>query len=313
MPEGPEVRCVAISLHSLLANKSITAIRWDSHSKYTPRDGAKIIFTFPDVSCYLPLDIKGVTCKGKKIVFLLESSQVSDGLLGNEGHDKKSKALYITSTLGTSGRWCLTKSSHTNFWFELSDGTNVYFSDSRHQGNVTFYDTVDKIVESLDLIGPDLLAYALANPPNPTTIPTTIPTTKDSESLLCEYFAKIRRPRLANKQICDFLLDQKYFSGIGNYLKADILYVAKIAPSRTLISLSDENIKLLFSTSLNVILESFQANGLTLRDYWDVYGVKGIYKPKIYGKRVDDLGNIVIKEVYKGNKRTNHWVFQVQV
>jgi len=33
-----------------------------------------------------------------------------------------------------------------------------------------------------------------------------------------------------NKAICETMLDQKYFNGIGNYLRAEILYRAKIKP-----------------------------------------------------------------------------------
>ena len=33
-----------------------------------------------------------------------------------------------------------------------------------------------------------------------------------------------------NKAICETLLNQKYFNGIGNYLRAEILYRLKIPP-----------------------------------------------------------------------------------
>ncbi|GAB6032453.1 nei endonuclease VIII-like 1 [Chamberlinius hualienensis] len=36
--------------------------------------------------------------------------------------------------------------------------------------------------------------------------------------------------KIFNRPICETLLNQKYFNGVGNYLRAEILYLAKIAP-----------------------------------------------------------------------------------
>ena len=43
-----------------------------------------------------------------------------------------------------------------------------------------------------------------------------------------------------NKTIAEFLMDQSMCAGIGNYLKAEILYDAAISPHRIVKSLDSE-------------------------------------------------------------------------
>jgi formamidopyrimidine-DNA glycosylase len=62
-----------------------------------------------------------------------------------------------------------------------------------------------------------------------------------------------------------FLLEQKYISGIGNYLRSDILYDASISPFRSLTSLSDDNIKILHKSIHKIVKKSYKIqkkNGL---------------------------------------------------
>ena len=62
--------------------------------------------------------------------------------------------------------------------------------------------------------------------------------------------------KLANKQIGDFLHDCKKFSGIGNYLRCEILYECKISPFRKLSELSLDEIENLYKVSLKIILSN---------------------------------------------------------
>merc|ERR1711988_1253049 len=46
----------------------------------------------------------------------------------------------------------------------------------------------------------------------------------------CEHVKSNLKQSAFNDQICSVLLNQKYFNGIGNYLRAEILYAANISP-----------------------------------------------------------------------------------
>ena len=279
MPEGPEVRCITVKLHEKLAGILLNAIQWDDKSKY--RNGLP---NYAELEKTLPQIITGVSCKGKKIIFQL----------ANE--------MYITSTLGLEGNWSWASSKHANLYFELSDGPHLYFSDSRHFGNMQIFLTTDTLLNDLNSkIGPDLLAYAIDyynNEPEP------------SEPITIDLW-KTRVNRYRNKQACEFLMDQKIFSGIGNYLKAEILYRAKIKPSRLLSAFTEQEIVTLYWTTLETIYESFFAGGLTIKSYWDPDGKRGTFAKVVYGSKQDPLGNPVIQETFKDG-RTTHWVPAVQ-
>lgn len=282
MPEGPEVRCITVKLHERLQSQYLNSIQWDDKSKY--RNG---LLHYAELEKRLPQKITGVSCKGKKIIFQLENE------------------MYITSTLGLEGNWSWKPSKHANLYFELTDSEekagHVYFSDSRHFGNIQIFLSTNALLDDLNLkIGPDLLAYAIDyyNKEN------------EAEPIPLELW-KTRINRYRAKQICEFLMDQKIFSGIGNYLKAEILYRAKIRPNRLLRNLTDAEIVTLYWTTLETIYEAFFAGGLTIKSFWDPDGKRGTFSKVVYGSKQDLLGNPVIQQTFKDG-RTTHWVPAVQ-
>ena len=67
-----------------------------------------------------------------------------------------------------------------------------------------------------------------------------------------------------NKVIGIVLMDQKTISGIGNYLRADILWLSKISPFRKVNKLSDQEFKLIYHNT----------KVLTWGDYDKKYAIK---------------------------------------
>jgi formamidopyrimidine-DNA glycosylase len=65
------------------------------------------------------------------------------------------------------------------------------------------------------------------------------------------------------KNITVFLTDQKMLSGIGNYLKSEILYYAKISPYKNLEDLSIHKIEKLYEAIKIVPRISYNYNGLS--------------------------------------------------
>ncbi len=297
MPEGPEVRTITDKLSARLRGKILLRMGWDSTSKYSEGLSGYDNLILP----YLPLTIENVTCKGKQIFFHL----IKILLIDEQSHIYR---VYLNSTLGMEGKWVWKSDTHSNFWLTVGDsvvdalGSDrlpislivryqvVYFDDVRHYGNLTLKNEQgyqDKLTE----IGPDLLTEEVAFP---------------------TWLDKARHKRIENKQICDFLMDQKYFSGIGNYLKAEVLYKAKIRPDRILGDLTDDDLKRILMHSMTIIRLSYSYGGLTIKSYWDPDGNKGRYPREVYEKETDLLGNPVIKSKFKDG-RTTHWVPTVQI
>lgn len=77
--------------------------------------------------------------------------------------------------------------------------------------------------------------------------------------------------RAFDKPICEVLLNQEYFSGIGNYLRSTILYYADVNPfekARVILQTSDKVLNL----CKDVPLKSYQLNGGQLRDWQSPFG-----------------------------------------
>ena len=135
MPEGPEVRVIAECLDDLLRGTELQDICYDEDSKYEN----KPIPNFDRFLDLLPLNIEGVTAKGKLIIFVLEGDN------------------YITSNIGF-GRWIKKREEHSNFWLEY-DEKYIYFDDQRHFGLINVYFGLDQLLdEKLVNVGPDFLA-----------------------------------------------------------------------------------------------------------------------------------------------------------
>jgi endonuclease-8 len=226
--------------------------------------------------------INRIHCKGKHIFFEL----FVNGVL-----------KYLSSHLAMTGRWTNTRGEYTKAWMVLynpivKQDWVLYYDDKRNFGKIILISPQEYQIKLSD-IGPDLLSDVI-----------------DPK----DWYTKIKNNRIKPKMICDFLLEQKYFSGIGNYLKSEILYICKIKPDRPLCSLSDEEINKILEVSLATIRESYSYGGLTIEDFWSPEGKKGVYPCRVYSRKTDDHGFHVITAKLKATKgdRTTHWVAEVQ-
>lgn len=78
-----------------------------------------------------------------------------------------------------------------------------------------------------------------------------------------------KSPKVFAKPICEVMMDQKWFNGIGNYLRAEILYKLKdeVNPFESAASVIKNNPELLGLCN-QVVEESYYAGGGELKD-WD--------------------------------------------
>ena len=110
------------------------------------------------------------------------------------------------------------------------------------------------------------------------------------------------------------LMDQSIVAGIGNYIKADSLWLARLSPHRKICDTLDEELRILNACIKRVMRESFQNGGATIQSYKDVKGNADNYGNNflIYNRQQDPDGNEIIRETTE-DKRTTHWVPKVQL
>lgn len=296
MPEGIEIRVISEYLNKVWTGKLIIALGWDSASKFNrkPIKGLELV--------KVPLKVIGVFPRGKLII--IECLTVDN------------KMIYMVSQLGMEGKWVHIKENHSNFrlyFGNLNIEKNRYqvedtwwYDDSRHFGHFNVYSDTKEIDKNH---GPCLLTTALVEN---NFIKKESLRKYQTYSNINHFTSCIKNKRIATKEICDFLMKQKYLSGVGNYLKNELLYRCKINPHKLLGDFTDENIKSLYNAILEQMLISYGARGLTIKSYWDPEGNKGKCPLQVYKKDKDPLGNLV--ETFKDKEgRTVHWVPIVQI
>ena len=215
----------------------------------------------------------------KKKIYL---SKVYDDYLDKSNKDTKMIEEYMKNSL-----------NHLNIEFVMKNGS-LYNYDVLSFGTLRVIKGKNAIQKILNKIGPDIM----------------------DETTTFELF-KNRILEQENKKIGIILMNQKVISGIGNYLRADVLYLSKVSPFRLVKKLTNNEIKNIF----------FNCKLLTWSDYNLKNAIKlGYYTkhtkiPKDYDrmffvyKQDTDIHNNIVhkKELYEGNqKRFIYYVPKIQ-
>jgi len=193
------------------------------------------------------------------------------------------KELSIWNTLGMTGSWVTEEHAHNRVRFGFSNGDYLYYRDQRNFGTLKFVRGKHQLIEKLQSLGPDML----------------------SENISAEDFiARLRKKDKHN--ICKVLMDQSVVSGVGNYVKADSLWLAKINPHTKIQNLSDENLGSLNESIQSVLRESYKSGGATISSYRDLAGNIGQYSSRflVYNRKTDENGNLVKKEATPDGRST---------
>lgn len=282
MPEGPEVKIVTELINDYIKSYDIIDCkiiggRYLRHGK--PKNYDKFIEN-------LPIKIDKIYSKGKGIFFDLE------------------KGWYIYNTLGMTGQYSTEKDKYCALEFSFQKNKNLkntdkvvnikkklYFRDIRNFGTIKFINDLTEYNYELNKLGPDLL---------------------DNDTTLIIFMDRIKKHK--NKNITQVLMNQSIFSGIGNYIKSESLYKAKISPHHTIDDISDERLKELFNNIKQTMNDSYSIQCSNNKSYYNFQSGKGdFYKIlKVYRKDYDIDGNIIISEKTLDG-RTTHWVKSVQI
>jgi formamidopyrimidine-DNA glycosylase len=221
----------------------------------------------------LPLILEEVNCKGKFIHFSFN---------GN---------VYFFNTLGMTGMWSNSISNYTRIKLDFQgESVPLFYNDMRNFGTFKISLSEKDLDRKLNSIGPDFL--------------------KDGWGPGQFYNLLKKKP---NKTITEFLMNQKNVSGIGNYLKAECLYDAKISPHRFCAHITTDESDRLFYSCRRIIQLSYKTGGATIQNYRKPNGKKGLYSQRfaVYNQKTAPCGNKVIKEKTL-DKRTTHWVPAIQ-
>ena len=113
-----------------------------------------------------------------------------------------------------------------------------------------------------------------------------------------------------NKDIKNFLLDQKFVSGIGNIYASEILFMSKINPFKKVKLLSKIECQKIIINSRKILLKAISKGGSSIRDFKDTSGLKGGFQNefKVYqqeGVRCKNIGcSDFIKKKIISNRST---------
>lgn len=300
MPEVKEIRRYADFIRKKIKNKEILDIKLlKGRYKKKPFDNYSLIRKNMPLKC---LDVK---TKGKLLYIIFEDDFylfVAHGLYGGwcylNNKFEFSDNLKIYSKFFSKDKieaYIRNSLNHLNVELITNNGS-LYFYDQLSFGSFILYDNEEEFNKKLNSIGPDIM---------------------DEETDYDIFEEQITKKRNLEKEIGIVLMDQKTISGIGNYLRSDILYLSKINPFRKVKSLDDKELKNIYKN----------AKILTWYDY-DIEKAKELNIIKkstklpsdynrlffIYNEEEDIYGNRILKkELYEGTqKRYIYYVVNIQ-
>jgi formamidopyrimidine-DNA glycosylase len=337
MPEVIEVRKFADILSENIIGKTITHI-----NILKGRYKKKIFDGYNDLIKALPLKIEAIHTKGKFTYMTFVSVNNNNN---NNDNDNNNKKFYLFNTLGLSGGWTLKSDKKSNFanckncnyferekdiftypsildyisknnqtkWFEtelkhlnvefITDYKNIsfYFYDQLSFGTLKAVDcniNGETILEKkLKELGPDLL---------------------DDTTTFELFKLQLRKKVNENKAIGNVIVNQKIISGVGNYLRADSLWMSKISPFRKVKDTTDDELKTLYDSIIGLIWGDYNYEFAIKKKY-----IKSSLKlPHHYNRdffiynHIKDIYNNTIRkeELYEGSqKRFIYWVKSIQV
>ncbi|KAM3102695.1 endonuclease VIII [Phormidesmis sp. 146-12] len=125
-----------------------------------------------------------------------------------------------------------------------------------------------------------------------------------------EVVARFLDKRFFRRQLTILLLDQHFLGGLGNYLRSEILFVAKVHPALRPVDCTVEQIHALAQSVLSVTLQSYRTKGIT-NDLQIVDRLKKLgysrsrYRHYVFNREGQDCfvcGRAIVKEIFAGRR-----------
>ncbi|NMN67229.1 DNA-(apurinic or apyrimidinic site) lyase [Candidatus Pelagibacter ubique] len=271
MPELPEVEIVKQSLAKKIQQKKIKKViiknrnlRFRIPLKFEKLLQKKIIKKVTRFSKYLILNFsEGSFC----LIHL--------GMSGTIYLIKKNNLNEVTNTSFYNSPNLPKKHNHVEIQFQ---DLKVIYNDPRRFGFFKFIYNKQELMNKFSHLGPEPFFENF-----------------NLKYLLKYFFNK-------KKNIKNFLIDQKFVSGIGNIYASEILFLSKIKPTRQAMKLSKEDCKKIIFFSRSVLNKAIQKGGSSIRDFKNVSGKSGNFQKefKVYQREnLNCLGNECAGKVKK--------------
>ncbi len=244
MPELPEVETTVLLLREKALNKVFVRV-WAENER---RELEKLVGR----------RIKKIERFGKGIFFFLDNKGVLFVHLRMTGHLLLGKWELIKNPLTGREDWWSEekimqekKNGFLRFVFFLDNGEQLSLSDPRKFAKVSLL-SGKEAEEYIKKLGPDPL------------------------SIKKKDFINLFQGR--KKTIKTLLMDQSFISGIGNIYAAEILFKAKINPSKNASLLSEKEIGEIYDLAQIILKKAIKLQGDSTSDYRLLDGEKGGYQ-----------------------------------
>jgi formamidopyrimidine-DNA glycosylase len=260
MPELPEVTTTVHGLNQTLPNLTITATWSDYHvnTKSTSLSTIKNSTFFKQFKKEVVGEkIINAERRGKNILIHLTHNKTILIHMKMTGHLLYGKYMYKNSVWNATEKGPLQESWNQFIHFTLSLSNNhvLAFSDMRKFAKVTLIAT-DMWKEHTDLspLGPEPLTELDA---------------------LSFYKRLITIPSGMIKTV---LMNQSVVAGIGNIYSDEILWDAGIHPERRVGSLSQKDVKKIFTSMIDILHKGIELGGDSMSDYRNIHGLRGDFQ-----------------------------------
>ena len=181
---------------------------------------------------------------------------------------------YLVIGFGLTGGFKFKKGDHSRIEFVFNNSTSLYYNDMRNFGTFEFMNRLS-LNNKINAMGPD--AFEITDE---------------------ELANQLAAPSIQKHEIAKALLNQKVVAGIGNYLRAEILYLANVDPMLRVKDLNEGHIKRIHKSIHSVMNDVMECKG-TL-NYMDTNESPGSYKFKVYQQSVAPDGRNIKKTTLAG-------------
>jgi formamidopyrimidine-DNA glycosylase len=247
MPELPEVETVVRGLRAVLPGRTIVGVRLGKTD-------------FIDDPALLAESVPG-----KRVISIARYGKFIDIALDPAAPSPESDHLHLIVHLGMTGRLVVREAAepapkHTHTFFELDDGRELRYVDSRRFGRMLVLQSAAAAVEFHGVLGAEPLEISAA-----------------------EFRARLSTRRARIKAL---LLDQHVLCGIGNIYADESLWKARIHPAQIAARLSAERLDELRNAMRGVLRHAIKMRGSSISDFVDADGNPGSYQQRhcAYGR-----------------------------
>lgn len=311
MPEGPEVRRVVDVLRESILGKLCLHIEYQpelkTYSELHPAwERNKHLF---------PATCIAVICVGKQIFIFFDNNLALNSGLGMTGHwlvykpenyhtwNPYQQAHHIHASL--SFGQCFPKENYNIHLEELA----VVYDDSRRMGNLTLK-SHEEMYTKIQTLRNDLMC--VHHPLPDVDYRIRLPISFNQSISYEEFYAMLQNVRRSQVDISTWLMDQKSVMGVGNYIKCESLYLARINPQRPISQINKEESQRLLDSILWVMHESYINHGMTHGNFVDPFGEPGTYHAMVYQRDKCPNGFTVEKFTTK-DSRSTYYVPNIQL